>query len=78
MPWNYRVIKKATKIPGGGIDVTYTIHDVYYDKNLDKPSMGRMSPPSSDNVEDLQGKLERMLEACKKPVIYYDTGEEVN
>ena len=32
MAWNYRVVKKVTKIPLGETDVTYEIHDVYYDK----------------------------------------------
>jgi hypothetical protein len=76
MSWNYRVVKKVTKIPLGETDVTYKIHDVYYDKNLDNPSIGRISLPLSDNVEGLQWVLEKMLDACKKPVIDYNTGEE--
>jgi hypothetical protein len=31
-----------------------------------------------DDVESLQWSLERMMEACKKPVIDYNTGEELN
>ncbi len=78
MAWNYRVVKKVTKIPLGETDITYEIHDVYYDKNLEDPSIGRISLPLSDTVEGLQWNLERMLEACKKPVLDYNTGEELN
>jgi len=78
MPWNYRVVKKVTKIPLGETDTTYEIHDVYYDKNLENSSIGRISLPLSGDVEGLQWTLEKMLEACKKPVIDYNTGEELN
>jgi len=78
MAWNYRVVKKVTKIPLGETDITYEIHDVYYDKNLEDPSIGRISLLLSDDVEGLQWNLERMLEACKKPVLDYNTGEELN
>ena len=78
MAWNYRVVKKLTKIPLGETDISYEIHDVYYDKYLDNPSIGRISLPLSDDVEGLQWNLEKMIEACKKPVIDYNTGEELN
>jgi hypothetical protein len=78
MSWNYRVVKKVTKIPLGETDISYEIHDVYYDKYLDKPSIGRLSFPMGDDVESLQWSLERMLEACKKPILDYNTGEELN
>ena len=78
MAWNYRVVKKVTKIPLGETDITYEIHDVYYDENLDIVNIGRISFPMSDDVEGLKWCLKKMLEACKKPVIDYNTGEEVN
>jgi hypothetical protein len=78
MAWNYRVVKKVTKIPLGETDITYEIHDVYYDENLDIVNIGRVSFPMGDDVESLQWSLERMMEACKKPVIDYNTGEELN
>ncbi len=78
MAWNYRVVKKVTKIPLGETDITYEIHDVYYDKNLDNPSIGKISLPLSDDAEGLRWTLEKKLEACKKPVIDYNTGEELN
>jgi hypothetical protein len=78
MAWNYRVVKKVTKIPLGETDISYEIHDVYLDENLDIVNIGRLSFPRGDDVESLQWSLERMTEACSKPVIDYNTGEEVN
>jgi hypothetical protein len=78
MAWNYRVVKKVTKIPLGETDISYEIHDVYLDENLDIVYVGRLSFPVSDNVQSLQWSLERMTEACSKPVIDYNTGEELN
>jgi len=78
MPWNYRVVKKVTKIPLGETDITYEVHDVYYDENLDIVNIGKISFPMSDDVDGLKWTLKKMLEACKKPVIDYNTGEEVN
>jgi hypothetical protein len=78
MSWSYRVVKKVTKIPLGETDITYEIHDVYLDESLDIVNIGRLSFPIGDDVESLQWSLERMMEACKKPVIDYNTGEELN
>ena len=78
MSWSYRVVKKVTKIPLGETDITYEIHDVYLDENLDIVNIGRLSFPMGDDVESLQWSLERMMEACKKPVLDYNTGEEAN
>lgn len=78
MGWQCRVVKKVTKIPLGEIDTTYEIHDVYLDENLDIVNIGRLSFPMGDDIESLQWSLERMMEACKKPVIDYNTGEELN
>ena len=78
MSWNYRVVKKVTKIPLGETDIRYEIHDVYLDESLDIVNIGRISFPMGDDVESLQWSLERMMEACKKPVLEYNTGEQVN
>jgi hypothetical protein len=86
MSWNYRVVKKVNKIPIllkknnpdlGDFDVFYEIHDVYLDESLDIVNIGRLSFPRGDDVESLQWSLERMMEACSKPVIDYNTGEEI-
>jgi hypothetical protein len=79
MSWNYRVVKTVTKIPLGDTDISYGIHEVYYDSNGDIISISEgLAHPISDDLEGLQWNLERMIEACKKPVIDYNTGEELN
>jgi hypothetical protein len=55
----------------------YTINDVYYDDNQDIVNVGRESPVIGDDIEELKWVLQKMLQACDKPVIDYDTGEEV-
>ncbi len=84
MNWEYRVVKKVNKIPillkknnptMGDLDIFYEIHDVYYDENSDIVHIGRKSVLMGDDVEELQWNLERMIEACKKPVIDYNTEE---
>ncbi len=79
MAWSYRVIKTVTKIPLGNIDISYGIHEVYYDENGDIVNISEsLAHPLSDDLEGLKWSLERMMEACNKPVIDYNTGEEVN
>lgn len=79
MSWSYRVVKTVTKIPLGDTDISYGIHEVYYDSNWDIINISEgLAHPISDDLEGLQWNLERMIEACKKPVIDYNTGEELN
>jgi hypothetical protein len=79
MAWSYRVVKTVTKIPLGNIDISYGIHEVYYDKSGDVVSISKsLAHPISDDLEGLQWNLEKMIEACKKPVLDYNTGEELN
>jgi hypothetical protein len=79
MSWSYRVVKQVTKIPLGDTDVSYSIHTVYTDENgtivniSEKPSY-----VISDDVDGLMGTLSKMMGACNKPVIDYNTGEELN
>lgn len=77
MSWNYRVVKTVTKIPLGDTDISYGIYEVYYDENGDIVNISEsLAHPISDDLKGLQWNLEKMLEACKKPVIDYNTGEE--
>jgi hypothetical protein len=79
MSWSYRVVKTVTKIPLGLNDISYGIHEVYYDENGDIVNISEsLAHPLSDDLEGLKWSLERMMEACNKPVIDYNTGEEVN
>jgi hypothetical protein len=79
MSWQYRVVKYVTKIPLGDTDISYAIHSVYMDENEDIVNISeRPQYPMSDDLEGLKWTLSKMLEACKKPVIDYNTGEEMN
>ena len=63
MSWNFRVVKT---------DGLYSIHDVYYDENLEIMNVGRESPVIGEDIEELKWALQKMLAACDKPII----GEE--
>jgi len=79
MSWNYRVVKTVTKIPLGDTDISYGIHEIYYDENGDIVNISEsLAHPISDDLGGLRWNLKRMMEACKKPVIDYNTGEELN
>ena len=66
MSWNFRVVKA---------DGLYSIHDVYYDDNQSIVNIGREAPVEGEDIEELKWALQKMLEACDKPVIDHD-GEE--
>ena len=79
MSWSYRVIKTVTKIPLGDTDTSYAIHTVYSDENGTIVNISENPAyPIGDDNESLKWQLERMMLACDKPIIDYNTGEEVN
>lgn len=79
MSWNYRAVKTVTKIPLGDTDISYGIHEVYYDDNGDIVNISEsLAHPISDDLDGLKRNLERMMEACNKPIIDYNSGEELN
>jgi hypothetical protein len=77
MAWVYRVVKNKTKVPLGEIDLTYAIHTVFIDKygTICEISDNNVFPIAG-NIKDLKHQMLMMLEACNKPVIDYNTGEE--
>ena len=49
MSWSYRVVKTVTKIPPGDTDISYGIHEVYYDDNGDVINISEsLAHPISD------------------------------
>ena len=77
MSWSYRVVKTVTKIPLGDTDISYGIHEVYYDENGNIVNVSEsLAHPLSDDLDGLKWNLEKMIEACDKSVIDYNTGEE--
>jgi hypothetical protein len=76
MSWSYIVVKQVTKIPLGDIDISYTIHEAYTDENGDIVNISeKPSYVIGDDTESLKWQLERMMLACDKPVIDYNTLE---
>ena len=79
MSWNYRVVKTVTKIPLGDTDISYAIHTVYTDESGEIVNISEQPCYAiGDDTESLMWQLDRMKKACKKPVIDYNTGEELN
>lgn len=68
--WSFRVIKD-TDVNG----TYYAISRVYSD---DSNIEDLVACPIADDFEGLVNQLQEMLEACKKPVLEYNTGEQVN
>lgn len=80
MSWNYRVLKITEDPDYLDLDepiVVYGIHEVYYDENNDIVSMSENPMVLSDNIEELKETLVKMINCCEKPVIDYNTGEEI-
>lgn len=79
--WNHRVLRK--KDVGGE---WYAVHEVYYDKK-GKPTGATQDEvgPCGETLEQLKAELEMFARALDKPVLDYETlqevaasGEEVN
>ena len=78
MCWNHRVVKKICPYTGEAI---YEIREAYYfnDKHESKQNISDDEIPSSytinaiapmgETIDDLKWVLNKMLEACDKPVI---------
>jgi len=78
MSWSYRVVKTVTKIPLGETDISYSVHRIYTDENNDIVNISEQPVYAiSDDAESLVWQLQKMMEACNKPVIDYNTGEEI-
>jgi len=78
MSWSYRVVKYVTKIPLGDIDISCAIHSIYTDEYGDIVNISeKPTYPISDDLGGLKDVLSKMIEACDKPLIDYNTGEEL-
>ena len=78
MSWNYRITKeirhhKYLHEP----ETLFGIREVYYDENGDVSGMSEMPDIIAESVDELKNILEKMTECCDKPVIDYNTGEEI-
>ena len=78
--WNHRVVRRVYH-HSGHEEVTYAIHEAHYreeGKGSGKCDI-TMNPTdvSGESVDDLKWTLEHMLKALDKPVLDYDTREEI-
>lgn len=81
MGWEYRVSKEIRTHKYGHYDpkIIYAIKEVFVDENGDISHIP--SAPlviAADNIYDLRIEILSMLDACTKPMIDYNTGEELN
>lgn len=75
--WNYRVVRKTFLI-GEETEYRYEIHEVYYREG--KPSMTTVEAmdPHGETIDNLREDLEWMKRALDKPVLDYETLEEID
>lgn len=79
MSWNYRIFKRIHRNKYLHEQETlYEIRETYYDKDGNINGWAETPDVIGDSVDELKGTLEKMLLACDKPVVEYNTGEEVN
>lgn len=86
--WNHRVVRrthppvlKKGKVIASAY-VEYAIHEAYYPSDEEptgKPDSitEEAVEPSGETLKELKNDLERMLRATKKPVLDYETRDEV-
>ena len=75
MAWNYRVVRRVFKSKRGEDEVTHFIHEAYY--SHDGKQISITKDPVVVSGDDLGWVLDRMQRALSRPVIDYDTLEEV-
>ena len=77
MSWNHRVVRRSYTHADGYVEDTYQIHEAYYD--VEPKLLLTISGVSAigNTVQELREDLERMLKALDKPVLDYETREEI-
>lgn len=69
MTWNYRVVKNG---------IEFGIYEVYYDGDAQIMFLSEFPEVAyGETLDELLSDYARMAEAFKKPVIDYDTLEEI-
>jgi hypothetical protein len=78
MTWNHRVVRRVYPDAAKSEEVLYSIHECYYDENgkLDMMTEDGIDPVG-DDLEGLRWTLEHMLAALDKPVVDYETREDL-
>lgn len=78
MGWNYRLTKEIIQDKYlAEPEILYGIREVFYDENGDISGFSEEPDVISDSIEGMKDILIKMLESCNKPVIDYNTAEEI-
>ena len=79
MSWNHRVFKLVNNHEYlDKPEILFEIREVFYDENGDVSAIAADWPDViADSLEGLKLTLNKMLESCDKPIIDYNTGEEI-
>jgi hypothetical protein len=73
--WNYRVMRVIS--PELPEEPMYQIHEVHYEGDKPRMVMVNPAPVMSEDVAGMRWVLDKMREALDKPVLDYETLEEV-
>lgn len=78
MSWNYRAFKSVYNDEySDETETLFEIREVFYDDNGDITNIADPADVVADSLEGLKWTLNKMLESCGKPIVDYDTGEEI-
>lgn len=78
MSWNYRITTRLHTHPYlHEPETLYEIREVYYDEDGGIISMSENSDIIGHSLQEVKDTLRRMIECCDKPIIDYNTGEEL-
>lgn len=74
MTWNHRVVRRTqpAAIPGLDREVTFAIHEIYYDNDGSMSCTKEPVVPMGESLADLADNLKHFVAALNKPVLDYD------
>lgn len=78
MSWNYRITKEVYNHKYlAEPETIYGVREVYYDDNEDIVNFSEKPIIIGDSLQEVKDTLTRMIECCDKPVLDYNTGENI-
>lgn len=76
--WNHRVVRREYPKAVPEERILYGVHEAYYDSEGVCFSVTRDPTPAyGATLDEVRRELERMLAALEKPVLDYETREEI-
>ena len=68
--WNHRIVQKEIRVKGKVEETYYEVHEAHYNSNGELCAITEGAvPPVGETVEELEEELQRMIAACKKPIL---------